>query len=88
MISQIMWYLYSHVRCLLRSEWMKRLIKIEDEYGQVKNMPKEVGGRGQAPNVHSGDVIKPYGDQHPWQGTNILRPVTALYKRPKTRYKV
>ena len=45
------------------SEWFRKNCKINDEYGLVKNMPKEGGQKKQAQH----DVIRPYGQQQ-WQG--------------------
>lgn len=42
-----------------RSEWFRKCCKIDDEYGLVKNMPKE-GGQKKQPQH---DVIRPYGEQ-------------------------
>ncbi|XP_060594320.1 pleiotropic regulator 1-like [Ruditapes philippinarum] len=44
-----------------RSEWFRKMCKIDDEYGIVKNMPKESGRKQQQPST---DASNPYGQ---WQ---------------------
>lgn len=46
-----------------KSEILRRKCKVADEYGVVKDMPKE-GGKKNSQNT---DVIKPYNDKQQWQ---------------------